>query len=811
MDKNDFSIENLSDLTIFSKYAKYNSDLKRRETWEEICDRAEQMHIKKYPDFKKDIIESFKLVREKKVMPSMRGMQFAGKPIELNNSRLYNCSFSSVQTYKDFAEACFLLLSGCGYAYSVQSHHTNMLPPIFKPTKVKKYLIGDSIEGWADSIRALFKAYMANGYLPLFDYSDIRPKGAELITAGGKAPGPAPLERCLNKIKSILEHKENGEKLKPIEIHDIMCHIADCVLSGGIRRAALLCLFDKFDEEMLNCKGNFKVEVLNGGFHLNPITKQYDGEVIYKNKTQYLSLSKQQFEDFQINKTIPWYYFEPQRARSNNSVVFLRNETTKEEYDKIWNIIKSSGSGEPGIFWTNNIDYGTNPCLTGDTLISTVDGNIRLDKLVNLFENNENVTNVFSFNIKENKIEEDIIINGALTRKKANIIKITLEDGKNIKSTPDHKVFTRNRDWIEVGKLTEKDILVKKIEKNKVEEIKISKIEIIENEDVYDITVKNNHNFFANDILVHNCAEVGFEFSRNFCNLTTINFSNIEDNEDFKERIKAATILGTLQAGYTDFHYLSSKWQKNSEYESLLGVSLTGICDNKNYKNYDWNILTNYMLEVNKEYSEKINIKSAARLGCIKPEGSSSCVLGTSSGIHARFAPYYIRRMRFNKNEHIAKYLINELPNLVEDEFGNPNGIVLSLPQKSPENSIYRTESALETLERVKFFYINWIKASHNRGDITHNVSCTVNIKNNEWEKVGKWIWENKDYYNALSVLPYDGGTYIQAPFEECNKEKYEEMMKFIKKIDLSNVIENEDETQLKEQVACGGNSCEII
>lgn len=662
------SIKILSDLTVFAKYAKYIPEIQRRETWSEICDRVQSMHIKKYPQLQQDIINAMQFVRDKKVVPSMRSMQFAGKPIELNNSRIYNCSFTAIQTWKDFSEILFLLLSGTGVGFSVQKAHINKLPKIKKPIKSRKFLIGDSIEGWSDSLKALFKAYMSNGILPLFDYSDIRPKGAELVTAGGKAPGPEPLERCLNKIKSILDKKEEGTQLSSIEVHDVICHIADAVLSGGIRRAALISFFDKDDDEMLNCKGNFTVDVLNGGFHLNPQFKSYEGEVLYKNKAHYISLSKQEFELFSENKKLPWYYFEPQRARANNSVVLLRSEATENDFNKLWEMTKKSGSGEPGVYFTNDINVLSNPC--GEISIA----------------------------------------------------------------------------------------------------------------------------------------------SRNFCNLTEVNFGNVESEEDLINRLWAATLLGTLQAGYTDIHYLSSKWEDNAKEQALLGVSFTGICDNINYKNYDWDKISKFVLETNKNYAKTIGINEAERIGTVKPSGTVSLVMGTSSGIHARYANYYIRRLRFNKNEAIAIYLKNNIPNLVEDEFGNPNGVVVSIPIKAPEGSIMRTESPIQTLERVKFFNENWIRKTHRKGVNYHNVSCTINIKNNEWEKVGKWMWQNKESYAGISVLPYDGGTYIQAPFEECTEEKYNELITYAKDINLSQVIEFFDNTNLKDQAACmGGASCEIL
>lgn len=307
--------ELLSVINTHNKYAKYIPEKQRRENWEEIVNRNKEMHLKKFSQLKNEIEEAYKLVYDKKILPSMRSLQFAGKPIELNPSRIYNCSYAPVDHYKIFGEAIFLLLGGCGFGFSVQKHHVEKLPPIRKPLKSRRFLAGDSIEGWSEAVNSLLKAYLGNGSKPIFDYRDIRPKGARLVTAGGKAPGPAPLKICLTKIETLLESKNDGEQLKPIECHDIICHLADAVLAGGIRRAACISLFSFDDTEMLHAK------------HGN------------------------------------WWELNPQRGRANNSVVIMRSKITKDDFDKLWKIIKDSRAGEPGIFFTNDKDMGGNPCL----------------------------------------------------------------------------------------------------------------------------------------------------------------------------------------------------------------------------------------------------------------------------------------------------------------------------------------------------------------------------------------------------------------------------------------------------------------
>jgi len=312
----DLGLEALSKITIFSKYAKYIPELKRRETWDEIVDRYENMMIKKYPNLEQQIKDSTTFIRKKKVLPSMRALQFAGPAAEVNNSRIYNCCFLPIDSVHSFSETMFLLLGGTGVGYSVQKHHVEQLPSIVKHERYKHrtWLVEDSIMGWADAVKVLMKFYFEGGLKPNFDFRSIRHKGARLVTAGGKAPGPEPLKICLTHIDAIMERKEHGSKLTSLECHDILCHIANSVLAGGIRRSAMIALFSHDDEEMITCK--------------------------YGN----------------------WWELNEQRGRANNSAVLERGSVGEEEFKALWKRIEASGSGEPGIYWTNNKDWGTNPC-----------------------------------------------------------------------------------------------------------------------------------------------------------------------------------------------------------------------------------------------------------------------------------------------------------------------------------------------------------------------------------------------------------------------------------------------------------------
>lgn len=307
----------LSQVTIFAKYARHIKELNRRETWEEIVTRNKEMHKRQYPKIADLIDEVYeRSVYPKKVLPSMRSLQFAGVPIERNPSRIYNCAYLPIEDTDAFAEIMFLLLGGTGVGYSVQHRHVDKLPPVVGPKgKKRRYVIGDSIEGWADAVKVLVESYFKGKGEVEFDYDDIREKGTELITSGGKAPGPEPLKECLVRVERVLRGA-TGRKLRPIEAHDIACFLADAVLAGGIRRAAMISLFSIDDEEMIDSKS---------------------GE---------------------------WWVDNPQRSRANNSVTLLRGSVSKEEFDKLWKRVRASGAGEPGFYWTHNLDWGTNPLIT---------------------------------------------------------------------------------------------------------------------------------------------------------------------------------------------------------------------------------------------------------------------------------------------------------------------------------------------------------------------------------------------------------------------------------------------------------------
>lgn len=608
----------LSDITVFQKYAKYLPGENRRETWLEIVIRYQEMMLKKYPQLSTEITGHISLIIDKKILPSMRALQFAGAAIDRNPARIYNCCYAPVDDYRVFSETMFLLLGGTGVGYSVQHHHVDQLPEIRVPSKERRFLVGDSIEGWADAVKALMKAYLVGGSKPRFDFSDIREKGARLVTAGGKAPGAEPLKLCLAHIEALLNQQKSGDKLRPIDCHDILCHIANAVLAGGIRRAAMISLFSFDDAEMVACK------------------------------------------------TGAWWELNEQRGRANNSAVILRSRITEGEFIDLWKRIEASNAGEPGIYFSNNAEWGTNPC-----------------------------------------------------------------------------------------------------------------------------------------------AEIALR-PYQFCNLCEVNVSNVESEKDLYLRVQGATFFGTLQAGFTDFHYLREVWKRTTEKEALIGIGMTGIASQAIEK-YEIQLLAGYVKNENIRVAALIGINRAARTTTVKPSGTTSCVLGTASGIHAWHAPYYLRRIRINKAEPLYGYLKKQVPGIVADEYFTPaRTAVIEIPQAAPEGAVLRAENTFSMLERVSKYNIQWVKAGHVKGDNTNNVSATVSIKPGEWETVGNWLWNHRNEFNGMSVLPYSDHSYIQAPFEDITHVQYDTLMGQLDQIDLSQVREEADETSFSQEAACAGGMCEI-
>lgn len=627
----------MSDYVFMSRYSRYIPRRQRRETWNEAVDRVKDMHIKKYPQISEDIAWAFEQVREKRCLPSMRSMQFGGKPIEEKNARLYNCTFSVADRMDFFHETMYLLLTGCGVGISVEYDFVNKLPAIKVPNKedVRHITIEDSIEGWADSIREMMQSYV-EGYVVEFIYKKIRKAGSK-IRSGGKAPGHVPLRNALETVRQILNAAAvRGGILKPIEVYDIVMHIADAVISGGVRRSATICLFSAEDIEMLDAKtGN-------------------------------------------------WFEENPQRGRSNNSVKLIRDETSKEQFMRIFN--KQKEFGEPGFYFANDVNHGTNPC-------------------------------------------------------------------------------------VEIGL-----------------------------------------NPFTED------GESGFQM----CNLTTINGAKLKSLDDFATAVKAATIIGTCQAGYTEFPYLGNVTEEVCQREALLGVSITGIMDSPEVTLVPENLqkMAALAVKTNKKFAKLIGIEQAARVTCVKPEGSSSLLLNTASGIHPRWSPRYFRRIQANTMDPVYQIFKENNPHACEPSVWSANNSddVITFCVEAPDGAITNDDmTALEFLKIVKLVQENWVIPGNARPKsspgLSHNVSNTVRVKPEEWDAVSEFIFENKEFFTGISMLAETGGIYQQAPHQQITNDDelaWSSLTEGFQRVDYTMLHEEEDETKLKEIIACAGGACEL-
>lgn len=1323
------SLSILSDITVYGKYAKYLKTQQRREIWSEIVTRNAQMHVDKYKDkgIEEEIWEAYTYVLDKKIFPSMRSLQFSGKPIELSPNRLYNCAFSACDDPAIFSETMFLLLGGSGVGYSVQKHHVEKLPEITGPKERKRrYLIGDSIEGWADAVKILVEAYFYNKSDPDFDFRDIREKGTLLKTSGGRAPGAQPLKDCLHNIRKVFDTAKSdrsiGCQLTTLEVHDIMClhHDTLIVLSDGSTRkigeivknkesvevvsfnektglfepkkitnwykndypesdwmriqfegqragkhgpiggwftnnhkfltkegwkeiqdltssdyvntgeyaitayteqmilgsllgdASLVkqgtanfvcshtekqkdyvdhkkailsaedifssefsqeretCISDRNYESTLygvrskslyslaelynTCYKNDKktitkewcdkIDVIglaywymdDGSYSkkkdrpngyasfasynisfkeielLQSMLKRYNidsviDKIYYEeyNSTHFrirlnVENSNKLFEHIkdyvtpsmqyklpekyrtgkyvwpseididytktdvkEFNDKLPlylrvlsidrmsnsntrkyktsycidvednhnfktfagivhnchiadavlaggirraalislfsfddnamltckyghWWELNPQRARANNSAVVLRHKIRQKAFFEFWEKVKASGSGEPGIYFTNDKDWGSNPCceislrpnqfcVSGDTKLITKNGittiehaidtdieiwngedwskvkpfktgdadklwrvqfsdgsyldatanhkflakkscndefkeyeTLELLQLVEKYGRSiqiprtvisgcEGVSNNNAYEygfflgdgfidakqlyasiynadkqlpLKGTKYERVYTNSNGHSYEKIKFDTLNFEFGVKLKTESINDIFTWNENsilnfmagWIDAdGSYANKGCRLYGNERNiRSAQLLLTKIGIyssvnlmerkgsvtnlgIRKNDVWYLQIPNaskipskrlnltngittnrkgkyqivrsvtplegeHKSYCLTENKLHQCVFNNVLTKQ--CNLVTLNGSDITCQEDLNQRAKYAARIATYQAGWTDFHYLRPIWQKTTEKEALIGVSITGIASG-NILGLNLKEAAEVVLAENARVAKQLGINKAARCTCIKPEGTVSCVAGTSSGIHAWHSPYYIRRMRLLKQEALYKYLVRAVPNLIEDDVLKPtHEAVISLPIKAPDNAIFRDENTIHLLERGKKFFEEWIATGHRTGSNTHNVSMTASVRDNDWDEIGRWMWDNRSSYNGIAVIPHNGGNYRQMPFEECTKEQYEEMLTHVRNIDLTKVKEEIDLTDLSGEVACSGGACEI-
>ena len=664
-------ISGISDYIAMSKYARYREDLGRRELWPEAAKRVFDMHRSRFSALLQN--EAFGLdrtlgqlidiaeaaVRDRKALPSMRSMQFGGDAIEVNNARMYNCTFGHIDNVKKFSQALWLLLSGTGVGFSVQKQHVSRLAPFplrasAEDLPVRHFTIPDTIEGWADSMHELVTSYYDGTYVE-FDFSEIRAKGAVLRTSGGRAPGHQPLKKALEKIRAVLDAIP-GRKMRPIEAYDILMLAASAVISGGIRRSATIALFSADDEEMVNAK------------------------------------------------TGEWWKHQPQRQHSNNSAMLVRGDATKTEFMSLFNAIRQFG--EPGFYFTENADYGANPCV-------------------------------------EIGLAPSLVVDAA-TKSKLQAYGY--------------------REPVALGD-----------------------------------TIS------------------GWQH----CNLTTINGRMCETAEKFYELCSVAATIGTLQAAYTEMSYLGPVTRVINERESLLGVSICGILERPDVllnpavlrKGAETCVMTN------RAVAETIGIEPAARVTCVKPEGTASLLLGTASGIHPHHAKRYFRRVQAARTEPVYNFFKSWNPQMTE-VYGMKADTtdVITFPIEAPEGAILKRDiGALQFLDMVKLVQENWVvpgtaHEKYNPG-LRHNVSNTVTVKDGEWDAVADFIWENRGYFTGVSILPSSGDKdYPQAPNEEVTTAA--DIVKWnnltYEPVDYEQMSEAADYTSLKDTVACAGGACEL-
>lgn len=741
----------MSEVKFYSDYSRFDESKERYETWDESVERVIGMHRTKYAEkinkndeLKKIIDRVEQGYKDKLFIAAQRSLQFGGEQILKNNAKMYNCCSTYADRVDCFGGFGWFLLSGSGVGVSVQKHHVKKLPKTVKRDKgIHKFVIQDSIEGWADAWQILIASYLQStkkqnkfhkysGYEIEFDFSLIRPKGAK-ISGGFLAPGHEPLEKSLKIMDNFLSNisKEKSRKLKPIEVYDLLMWIADAVISGGVRRSATIVLFSKDDDEMFHAKS---------------------GENLMNNQ---------------------------QRFRSNNSVVLLRDKCTKKDFEKIVNF-STENFGEPGFYFVDDLDASTNPCLTGDSWVTTKEGPKQIVDLAG-------------------KGKQTLLVNGewkdttdhgfVKTRSDSEIIHLTLKNGMDIKCTPDHKIMTKDG-WKEASDLETNDFI--RISNKKLEFSQLEKSEYIECEDVYDCCVPDGNAFEANGIIVHNCVEIGMypqhidengESHSGFqtCNLSDINGKMCDTQNKFYEACELASAIGTLQAGYTHFPYFEDDITKKIiEKEALIGVSINGYYHNPDIL-FDPEVLrkgAKIVLETNKKVAKMIGINPAARTTTTKPSGNSSTMLGLASGIHADHSKRFLRRVTLSDNEQTTKYISKLNPQMVTKGKNQSDSVSIAFPVVNDEKTVTKSDiNALEFLSNVKLAYENWILEGTDvelcvNKTVRHNISNTAIVKPDERKDVIEFLYENKHKFSGVSMFgPSMDKDYNQAPFTEVLTE----------------------------------------
>ncbi len=662
----------MQDYIFLSRYSRYRDDLGRRETPAEAFTRVMDMHRTHFADrldapvtglgnrtLRALIDETEAALQSRAILPSMRSLQFGGSAIEANNARMFNCAFTHMNRLDAFKEAFFLLLSGTGVGFSVQRHHVAQLPAFplraaENELPVMHHTVPDQLEGWADALDVLIRSYL-EGVKVEFNYSEIRPRGVPLRTSGGRAPGHLPLKKALSAVERVLEQVP-GRALRPIEVYDMMMHVAVAVLSGGIRRSATICLFSADDDEMAAAKtGN-------------------------------------------------WFETNPQRGKSNNSAVLIRDRVQERDFSRLFEYQKEFG--EPGFYFVDDAEYGANPC-----------------------------------------------------------VEIGLAPALTVDETTQRQLAAHGKRDAQIGE-------------------RLS----------------------------------GWQM----CNLTTINAASCDSAETFYDSCRAASLLGTLQAAYTDIRYLGPVTRVINDREALLGVSICGILERPSLL-LQANVLergAQICLDTNAAIAEHLGISPAARITCVKPEGTASLVLGAASGIHPHHARHYFRRVQAARTEPLYQWFKQHNPHMTEASVWDPETTdVITFPVAANADAILRADvGAVQFLEYVRLVQEHWVCAGrrheqYNPG-LQHNVSNTVTVRDDEWDAVHDFIWSNRQYFAGISLLRETGDKiYRQAPREEVTTEADIARWNTLRytPVDYTSLLESDDRTTLADVIACAGGACEIV